>query len=61
MAYQHAPSPQTKRNESGSVGADIKKGTYVYQPLATIDVPKVTQLMQLLDGMSLELRLTFQL
>ncbi|TBU27758.1 ku70-like protein [Dichomitus squalens] len=39
----------TKRNESGTVGADIKKGTYVYQPLATIDVPKVAQLMQLLD------------
>ncbi|TBU42797.1 ku70-like protein [Dichomitus squalens] len=39
----------TKRNESGTVGADIKKGTFVYQPLATIDVPKVAQLLQLLD------------
>ncbi|KAI1792117.1 ku70-like protein [Ganoderma leucocontextum] len=39
----------TKRNENGEAGADIKKGTYVYQPLATIDVPQVTNLVKLLD------------
>lgn len=44
------PWRQTKRNENGEAGADIKKGTYVYQPLATIDVPQVTNLVKLLDG-----------
>ncbi|KAM5544081.1 hypothetical protein V8D89_002267 [Ganoderma adspersum] len=39
----------TKRNENGEAGADIKRGTYVYQPLATIDVPQVTNLVNLLD------------
>ncbi|KAI0656449.1 ku70-like protein [Cubamyces menziesii] len=39
----------TKRNESGEAGADIKKGAYVYQPIATIDAPKVMELIQLLD------------
>ncbi|KAI0353683.1 ku70-like protein [Trametes cingulata] len=39
----------TKRNESGEAGADIKKGTYVYQPIATIDAPKVMELIRLLD------------
>ncbi|CDO75109.1 hypothetical protein BN946_scf185010.g34 [Trametes cinnabarina] len=39
----------TKRNESGQAGADIKKGTYVYQPIATIDAPKVMELVQLID------------
>ena len=41
---------QTKRNKSGTPGADIKKGTYVYQPIATVDAPKVMELAQLLDG-----------
>ncbi|KAL7279454.1 hypothetical protein ACG7TL_007297 [Trametes sanguinea] len=40
----------TKRNESGEAGADIKKGTYVYQPIATIDAPKVMELVRLIDG-----------
>ncbi|KAI9001483.1 ku70-like protein [Trametes punicea] len=39
----------TRRNESGQAGADIKKGTFVYQPIATIDAPKVMELVQLLD------------
>ncbi|OSC96961.1 ku70-like protein [Trametes coccinea BRFM310] len=39
----------TKRNESGEAGADIKKGTYVYQPIATIDAPKVMELVRLID------------
>ncbi|KAI0648675.1 ku70-like protein [Trametes meyenii] len=39
----------TKRNESGQAGADIKRGSYVYQPIATIDAPKVMDLVQLLD------------
>ncbi|KAI9067712.1 ku70-like protein [Trametes sanguinea] len=39
----------TKRNESGQAGADIKKGTYVYQPIATIDAPKVMELVQIID------------
>ncbi|RDX46256.1 ku70-like protein [Lentinus brumalis] len=39
----------TKRNESGTAGADLKKGTYVYQPIATVNAPKVMELMQLLD------------
>ena len=41
---------QTKRNEAGTPGADIKRGTFVYQPVATIDAPKVMELAQLLDG-----------
>lgn len=41
---------QTRRNESGTFGADIKKGTFVYQPLASVDAPKVMDLVQLLDG-----------
>ncbi|RPD54794.1 ku70-like protein [Lentinus tigrinus ALCF2SS1-7] len=39
----------TKRNENDEAGADLKKGTYVYQPIATVDAPKVVELMQLLD------------
>ncbi|KAI0711857.1 ku70-like protein, partial [Cerioporus squamosus] len=39
----------TKRNESGTAGADLKKGTYVYQPIATVDAPKVMELARLLD------------
>ncbi|KAI0667937.1 ku70-like protein [Trametes maxima] len=39
----------TKRNTSGQAGADIKKGSYVHQPIATIDAPKVMDLVQLLD------------
>ncbi|OCH89594.1 ku70-like protein [Obba rivulosa] len=31
-------------------GAEIKKGTYVYQPIATVDAPKVQELMRLLDA-----------
>ncbi|KAI0636286.1 ku70-like protein [Trametes polyzona] len=38
-----------KRNEAGDAGTDIKKGTYIYQPIATIDAPKVMELVQLLD------------
>lgn len=41
---------QTKRNDDVEASTDIKKGTYVYQPLATIDAPKVVELVQLLDG-----------
>ena len=41
---------QTQRNESGTVGADIKKGTYVYQSIATVDAPKVMELVRLLDS-----------
>lgn len=43
---------QTKRNDNADDSTDIKKGTYVYQPLATIDAPKVMELVQLLDGQS---------
>ncbi|KAI0750167.1 ku70-like protein [Daedaleopsis nitida] len=39
----------TRRNESGTAGADIKKGTFVYQPIATVDAPKVMELVKLLD------------
>ncbi|OJT15082.1 ATP-dependent DNA helicase II subunit 1 [Trametes pubescens] len=39
----------TKRNDEVEASTDIKKGTYVYQPLATIDAPKVMELVQLLD------------
>ncbi|EMD33370.1 hypothetical protein CERSUDRAFT_108161 [Gelatoporia subvermispora B] len=41
----------TRRNEAtAGQGAEIKKGTYVYQPIATIDAPKVQELMRLLDA-----------
>ncbi|KAI0788279.1 ku70-like protein [Fomes fomentarius] len=39
----------TRRNESGTTGADIKKGTFVFQPIATVDAPKVMELVRLLD------------
>ncbi|EIW57977.1 ku70-like protein [Trametes versicolor FP-101664 SS1] len=39
----------TKRNDNADDSTDVKKGTYVYQPLATIDAPKVMELVQLLD------------
>ncbi|KAF8468534.1 SPOC like C-terminal domain-containing protein [Russula ochroleuca] len=38
----------TRRNESGP-GSEIKKGTYVYQPLSVINAPKILDLNQLID------------
>ncbi|KAI0288957.1 SPOC like C-terminal domain-containing protein [Russula brevipes] len=40
----------TLRNESGP-GSEIKKGTYVYQPLSVINAPKILDLNQLIDGL----------
>ncbi|KAI0833848.1 ku70-like protein [Trametes gibbosa] len=39
----------TKSNENEKDNADIKQGTYVYQSIATIDAPKVMELVNLLD------------
>ncbi|KAI0763322.1 ku70-like protein [Trametes elegans] len=39
----------TKRNDDEEAGAEVKEGTYLYQPVATIDAPKVMNLTQLLD------------
>jgi ATP-dependent DNA helicase 2 subunit 1 len=44
-------STQTRRNESGS-GSEIKKGTYVYQPMSVINAPKILDLNQLIDGLT---------
>ncbi|KAH9964727.1 ku70-like protein [Lactifluus volemus] len=38
----------TRRNESGS-GSELKKGTYVYQPMSIINAPKILDLTQLID------------
>ncbi|KAI0259101.1 ku70-like protein [Gloeopeniophorella convolvens] len=38
----------TKRNENGT-GSEIKKGTFVYQPIATIKAPTILDLTQLID------------
>ena len=42
--------PQTRRNETG-LGSEIKKGTYVYQPLSVINAPKILDLKRLIDGL----------
>ncbi|THH23094.1 hypothetical protein EUX98_g8084 [Antrodiella citrinella] len=39
----------TRKNDSGGQGADIKQNNFVYQPITTIDAPKVSELMKLLD------------
>jgi ATP-dependent DNA helicase 2 subunit 1 len=43
---------QTRRNETGS-GSEIKKGTYVFQPMSVINAPKILDLNQLIDGLTL--------
>jgi ATP-dependent DNA helicase 2 subunit 1 len=48
-------STQARRNESGS-GSEIKKGTYVYQTMSVINPPKILDLNQLIDGLTLPLK-----
>ncbi|KAJ3554418.1 hypothetical protein NM688_g3122 [Phlebia brevispora] len=40
----------TRKNEGSGQGADIKKGTFVFQPIETINAPKIQELIQLLDA-----------
>ncbi|KAH9948578.1 ku70-like protein [Amylocystis lapponica] len=40
----------SRKNESTGKGADLKKGTLVYQPISTINAVSVQELMQLLDA-----------
>ncbi|TCD61340.1 ATP-dependent DNA helicase II subunit 1, partial [Steccherinum ochraceum] len=39
----------TKRNDGGGQGAEIKQNNFVYQPITTVDAPKVQELIRLLD------------
>lgn len=41
--------PQTRKNEAGGPGADIKKHNFVFQPIDTVNAPKVQELIQLID------------
>ena len=45
----HWPVPQTRKNEAGGPGADIKKHNFVFQPIDTVNAPKVQELIQLID------------
>ncbi|KZT06069.1 ku70-like protein [Laetiporus sulphureus 93-53] len=53
----------TRRNETSGEGSEIKQGTYVYQPISTINAPGVQELIRLLDAAREDpsyLRETFQ-
>ncbi|KII89794.1 hypothetical protein PLICRDRAFT_158979 [Plicaturopsis crispa FD-325 SS-3] len=52
----------TRRTESRNHGSEIKRGTFVYQPIAPMSAPKIQEIMQLLDAFRedpQELRNTF--
>lgn len=44
--------PQTRRNEASGQVSEIKKNNFVFQPIATINAPKVQELIQLIDSES---------
>ena len=41
---------QTRTHEASGQGSDIKKGTFLFQPIETINVAKVKQLKDVVDG-----------
>ena len=43
---------QTRANEAAGQGADIKKGTFLFQPIETINVAKAKGLKDIVDGKS---------
>lgn len=43
---------QTRTNEATGQGADIKKGTFLFQSIETINVSKVKELKDIVDGES---------
>lgn len=50
---------KTRKNESGPRGTtEYKHGTYVYQPIAQVDAPKIQELNQLLYGNSYAWRIS---
>ncbi|CAL1715872.1 unnamed protein product [Somion occarium] len=40
----------TRKNEAGGQGADIKQNNFVFQPIETVNAPKIQELIQLLDS-----------
>ncbi|KAI5829540.1 ku70-like protein [Schizophyllum commune Tattone D] len=40
----------TRRGPKGSQGSDIKKGTYLYQPIGPLSAPSIQELIQLLNA-----------
>lgn len=43
---------KTRKSEaSRTQGSEIKRNTYLYQPIAPLSAPKVQELIQLLDGL----------
>lgn len=41
---------KTRKMEGGGYASEIKKGTYLFQPISLLSAPKVKELVQLLDG-----------
>jgi hypothetical protein len=42
-------SAQTRPNEAEGQGSEIKKGTYLYQPISTLSVETVQEVIQLIS------------
>lgn len=42
--------PKTRKSEGGGYASEIKKGTYLFQPISLLSAPKVQELGRILEG-----------